>query len=253
MPRRHEPEPLKPATISKSEGRRRLVTLAERGEALLGERPLKEGAENIWSTACLETIEAAFGEASNHYTTFIGPIRIHFSDGDDTYDHYAEARDAEALKRRIGVLRSLIEQIDIEIGFEAPPPAQDFWSDLHASVTSVAKGRFEAKNYADAVEAAFKQVNATIKEHVKRRLGVELDGAALMQKAFSPTAPLITIGDLGTESGKNIQQGYMQLYTGAMIGIRNPKAHDNITIDALRAKHFLYFASLLAQRFDERF
>jgi uncharacterized protein (TIGR02391 family) len=85
-----------------------------------------------------------------------------------------------------------------------------------------------------------------------RRTSQELDGAALMHKALSPSAPLIVLGDLSTESGKNIQQGYMQIYAGAMIGIRNPKAHDNIVIDELRAKHFLYLASLLAYCFDER-
>jgi len=44
----------------------------------------------------------------------------------------------------------------------------------------------------------------------------------------------------------------MQIYAGAMIGIRNPKAHANITIDAKRAKHHLHLASLLAYCFDER-
>ena len=36
-----------------------------------------------------------------------------------------------------------------------------------------------------------------------------------------------------------------------MTGIRNPKAHSNITIDPLRAIHFLYLASLLMYRIDE--
>jgi uncharacterized protein (TIGR02391 family) len=215
---------------------------------------LKEGQEDIWSTACLETIEATFGEASNHYLTFVGPVHVRVSrGGSDRYDPYAETRDAAAIERRIQVLKTLIEQIDLEIGFEHPVVATDFWADLHPSVTRVARGRFGAKNYADAVEAALKEVNSLIKDHVKRRTGEELDGAPLMFKAFSPNAPLIALGDLTSESGRNIQQGYMQLYTGAMIGIRNPKAHENIVIDGLRAKHFLYLASLLAYRFDERF
>jgi uncharacterized protein (TIGR02391 family) len=73
-----------------------------------------------------------------------------------------------------------------------------------------------------------------------------------MNKAFSVNKPIVTLDDLSTDTGRNIQQGYMQIYAGAMIGIRNPKAHANITIDGLRAKHHLYLASLLAYRFEER-
>jgi len=39
---------------------------------------------------------------------------------------------------------------------------------------------------------------------------------------------------------------------GAMTGIRNPKAHENITIDSRRAIHFLFLASLLMFKIDEK-
>jgi uncharacterized protein (TIGR02391 family) len=57
--------------------------------------------------------------------------------------------------------------------------------------------------------------------------------------AFSPKDPLVVLDDLSTESGRNAQQGYMQLYAGSMTGVRNPKAHANVTIDDIRARHFL--------------
>ena len=91
-----------------------------------------------------------------------------------------------------------------------------------------------------------------VKEHVRRKTGEELDGASLMNRAFSPNAPLIVLDDLSTESGRNVQLGYMQIYAGSMTGIRNPKAHANVTIDDARARYFLFLASLLAYRFDER-
>jgi len=102
------------------------------------------------------------------------------------------------------------------------------------------------------VEAAFKEINTLIKEHVKRRKGEELDGAPLMNKAFSVNNPVVILDDLSTKPGRNVQQGYMQIFAGSMIGIRNPKAHANVTIDDMRARHSLYLASLLAHRFDER-
>jgi hypothetical protein len=44
----------------------------------------------------------------------------------------------------------------------------------------------------------------------------------------------------------------MGIFAGAMIGIRNPKAHDNIKITEKRARHFIYLASLLMHKIDER-
>jgi uncharacterized protein (TIGR02391 family) len=174
--------------------------------------------------------------------------------GDKSYDQYAEATDAERIRRRIGVLQTLIEQIDLEIGFETPPviTAPDFWDDIHPSITRVAKIRYEAGQFADCVEAAFKEINTLMKDHVRRKTGVELDGAPLMNKAFSVNSPVVVVDDLSTESGRNVQQGYMQLFAGSMIGIRNPKAHANVTIDDVQARHFLYLASLLARRFHDR-
>lgn len=252
MARHRDSPPLTAPTISKGEGRSRLSALRDRGKKLLENRPLREGQEDVWTTACLETIDATFGEGSNYYTTFIGPVRIRFSDGDDSYNRAAEQRDADAIARRCGILDTLIEQIDLEIGFASPLPSLDFWSDIHPTINRVAKPRFENGQFADAAEAALKEVNCAIKDHVKRKSGEELDGVALMQRAFSLKAPLVVLADLSTETGRNIQLGYMQIYSGAMTGIRNPKAHSNISIDDKRARHFIYLASLLAQVFDER-
>jgi uncharacterized protein (TIGR02391 family) len=243
----------KPPSISKSEGRRRLTTLLKQGEALLAQRPLKEGQEGVWSTACIGAIKATFGEDSPHIGTFFGQPRITISHGDDSYNVYAEQQDAERIKRRVGVLQSLIGQIDIEIGFEEPAtPQTPFWDDIHPSITRVAKERYEAGQFADCVEAALKQINCTVKEHVRKKTGEELDGAKLMLRAFSANNPLIHLDDLSTDSGRDTQQGYMQIYAGSMIGIRNPKAHANLVINDVRARHLLYLASLLAYRFDER-
>lgn len=127
-----------------------------------------------------------------------------------------------------------------------------FWDDIHIKIKSVAKSRFESTHYADAVESALKEVNSCVKDIVKRKTGKELDGAQLMHTAFSPSNSIIVLDDLSTESGKNIQQGYMEIFAGAMIGIRNPKAHDNINITENRAIHFLYLSSLLMHKIDER-
>ncbi len=126
------------------------------------------------------------------------------------------------------------------------------WDLFHPAITKVSKSRFESNHFADAVEAAFKEINKIIKNVVKSRTGDELDGAPLMYRAFSPNQPVIELDDPSTETGRNIQQGFMQLFAGAMVGIRNPKAHDNIIIDSSRAIHLLSLASLLMSKLDER-
>src|SRR5438552_5861350 len=183
MARRTAPDPPKPPSISKAEGHRRVTKLIERGVGLLNQRPLKEGHEDVWSTACIGTIVATFGEESSHINTFIGPIRYTFSDS-DSYDHFAENRDAERIQRRIGILQTLVEQIDLETGFETPSVtrALSFWDDIHPSITRVAKARYEAGQFADCVEAALKEINTLVKDHYRQRTGDDLDGAPLMNQ-----------------------------------------------------------------------
>lgn len=150
-------------------------------------------------------------------------------------------------------MKGLIERFDIyDDCIIESCSLSDFWKDIHPKILEITKSRFDSEHYADAVESALKEINSSIKNLVKRKTGKELDGADLMHTAFSPKTPIIVLGDLSTETGKNIQKGYMEIFAGAMIGIRNPKAHDNIKINAIRAKHFIYLASLLMYKFDER-
>lgn len=127
----------------------------------------------------------------------------------------------------------------------------NFWSMIHNSIINIAKKKFEDGHYADAVESAFKEVNNRVKETVKTKTGKELDGADLMNIAFSIKNPIICLDDLTSETGKSIQIGYMSIFAGAMTGIRNPKAHNNLKISVERATHFIFLASLLMYKLDE--
>ncbi len=112
------------------------------------------------------------------------------------------------------------------------------WAIMHPEVIDIAKRRFDSGHYADAVEATFKHINSKIKKIYKDVSGQELDGVPLMRKSLTPSSPTIILDDLETETGKNIQQGYMEIFVGSMSAIRNPKAHDNIDITEERCVHF---------------
>jgi len=122
---------------------------------------------------------------------------------------------------------------------------------FHPEVSRVSRELFDHGHFADAALAAMREVNSRVKRMVKEKLRAELDGADLMRQAFSPKKPAIVLGDLATESGRNMQLGYMEIFAGAMMGIRNPKAHENITISRDRGVHFLMLASLLMYKLDE--
>jgi uncharacterized protein (TIGR02391 family) len=130
--------------------------------------------------------------------------------------------------------------------------SEPFWAHLHPRIRSIAKSRYDAGHYADSVQAALKEVNNIVKAHYRQLTASEIDGANLMNMAFSPKNPKILLADISTETGQNIQQGYMQIFAGSMIGIRNPTAHENLQTEQIQAIHQLYLASLLLYVFDER-
>lgn len=137
------------------------------------------------------------------------------------------------------------------VSTETATGLSDFWPLIHPSVVGVARSRFESGHFADSVEAALKHFNGEVKRRVAGLVAEELDGARLMTRVFSVDKPVLELDDLSTESGRSVQQGYMQMFAGAMTGVRNPKAHANVSIDRQRAIHFLYLVSLFFWKSDE--
>ena len=128
---------------------------------------------------------------------------------------------------------------------------EPLWQYIHPRIYKVAKERFMNELYSDSVEAAFKEINCRIKHIVMKTKGIESDGADLMRKCFSENNPILVIADMDTENGRNIQKGYMDMFAGAMTGIRNPKAHTNQITTKADAVRELNFASLLMYKIDQ--
>ena len=62
---------------------------------------------------------------------------------------------------------------------------------------------------------------------VSKRSGrADKDGADLMRTVFSPKNPVLKLNKLQSKSEENQQQGYMHIFEGIMIGIRNPRVHE---------------------------
>jgi len=170
-------------------------------------------------------------------------------------DHECQNNFSAGLPKTASMLEGLIQRLE-EKKLDLPNASQltqscDFWDLVHPRIVGISRSRLESGHYADSVEAAFKEINDCVKKIVKKRIDDDLDGSTLMNRTFSVNNPVISLDDLSTENGRNIQVGFMQIFSGSMTGIRNPKAHSNITIDDKRAKHFIVLASLLMHKLDD--
>lgn len=180
----------------------------------------------------------------------INPFDIIF---DPPYDMDISSHLSDVIEQAIGVIEA---DPDFSKKLEAKPKKDDrdydIWVLIHPQIAEVSKKRMNDGYYADAVEAACKVVNSRVRDIVIDQTGEEQDGAALMRKAFSPANPIIRIADVDHRSGRDTQQGYMDIFAGVMTGIRNPKAHDNESITKEDALRKLIMISLLMFKVDSR-
>lgn len=119
--------------------------------------------------------------------------------------------------------------------------------DLHKEVSRACSKLYLDGHYAGAVEAAVKAVNGL----VRFRSGLELDGSTLMERAFAPSNPILKFNALADQSDRDEQRGFMMMFSGAVAGLRNPRAHGFIKDDPERALEYIAFVSLLAKLLDE--
>lgn len=125
-----------------------------------------------------------------------------------------------------------------------------FWTEVHPEIIKSSRELFENSHYPEAVEAAFLEIAIRVKTIVRDKTGDDIDGTAAMQKAFSEKSPIIVLGDISTQTGRDIQRGYMELFAGSVRCIRNPRVHERVVVDRTDAIRKLHLASLLMSAID---
>jgi len=120
--------------------------------------------------------------------------------------------------------------------------------ELHPAIAKAASGLYKDGHYASAVEDAVKALNAL----VRLNSGVDdKDGTQLMETVFSAKNPVLSINGLSDQSDIDEQRGFMNMFSGAVSGLRNPRAHKIIKDDPEMALEFIAFVSLLAKFADK--
>jgi uncharacterized protein (TIGR02391 family) len=119
--------------------------------------------------------------------------------------------------------------------------------DLHPEIARAASDLYRNGHHANAIEDAVKALNNL----VRLRSGLDLDGAKLMETAFGSKNPKLRFNDLSDQTDQDEQKGFMMMFSGAVAGLRNPRAHRLIQDDPERALEFIAYVSLLAKLLDE--
>lgn len=134
------------------------------------------------------------------------------------------------------------------------------WNELHIRVRELAEERYNQGFYADAIFNCIREINIIIKDEVFRLTGNEYDGVNLMRQAFgfsyqngnlNRNAQILFVENLSSESRRNIQEGYMNIFVGAMSAVRNPKAHENMNPNEEKTRHLIQFCSLLFYKLED--
>ena len=145
-----------------------------------------------------------------------------------------------------GALMELLQLIKAETS------KNNVWCFIHPRIVETSKTLFENGHFANASQDAFVEINSRLKK-IHRILvpnDTARDGQDLANYLFTAKNPLLQICDITDQTGKDTQQGLQFLFSGAIAAFRNPKAHENIKIDAEEAMRRLMFASLLMCKID---
>lgn len=94
-------------------------------------------------------------------------------------------------------------------------------------MVDVCRDLFASGHFSLAIQESCK----ALEKYVQDLSGSVETGSVLMDKIFSPKSPALTWTERKTRSELDEQLGYHRLYSGTMLGIRNPCTHEFNWVD----------------------
>jgi uncharacterized protein (TIGR02391 family) len=134
---------------------------------------------------------------------------------------------AEGLPKTVTMLEGLIRRLDEKredlAGDKTARVRASFAGlDLHPRIAAVSADLYRGGHYRNAVLDASVALVNFVKEKSRRH---DLDGSPLMTTVFSRNKPVLAFNDLKDKSEEDEQEGMMHLFMGAVLALRNPRAH----------------------------
>jgi len=145
-----------------------------------------------------------------------------------------------------------LHRVKVEWGVGAapakvPPVRRLTLENLHPRVQAAAGSLFADGHYESSVNEAFKSLEVRVRELTM----LDKSGAALMGDALGTATPALDVASHQGRSGEDEREGFLHIFRGSMIGIRNPGSHELFKQgDPQQALEYLGFASLLHRRLD---
>lgn len=119
---------------------------------------------------------------------------------------------------------------------------------IHKRIFAVCSDLFKDGHFSSAVFEASKSLINYVKEKSNR---YDLDGTGLVRTVFSKKDPILCFNGLIDQTDLDEQEGIMHLFEGVVMGIRNPRGHDNIMDNPDRAMDYIILISLLTYRIED--
>lgn len=235
----------------------RIAKLNKRLEELhtLMSREIPWDDQEVKSTSgnIVRTIKEVFGENSDEYKENWGfsliPILSPYEDLEEYQKGYHEN-----LSKADILLKKLREWLEEKKEFLELDPTEKIQAtfdslDLHPRIASTCERLFYGNHYREAVlNASIALINMVKEKSNEHHISSE---TSLMEKVFSAKNPILSFNELKNKSDQDEQEGFMYLFKGATLGIRNPRSHALNPDDQQEALEFITFLSLLAKLVDK--
>lgn len=112
-------------------------------------------------------------------------------------------------------------------------------------IVGVSRDLFASGHYSLAVQEACK----ALEKYLQEKTSNNASGSSLMDQIFSPNRPSLFWTDRSTASERDEQVGYHRIYSGVMMGIRNPTTHEfNWVDDAEKALEIICLVQHLLRK-----
>ncbi len=162
--------------------------------------------------------------------------------------HFSEAV-PQAEEMLNGLIRRLNEKLVELVSRPEPQPRVAFENlKLHPAIATACSDTYKNGHYRESVLNASRALVDYVKRISRQNA---LDGSALMSSVFSANKPWLAFNDLTNKTERDEQEGFMHLFMGAVLALRNPRAHALFDDSPEMALDYIAFLSMLAKRLDD--
>jgi uncharacterized protein (TIGR02391 family) len=211
--------------------------------------PRVDAAAQNFSDAVL----GIYGPNSPEYRRFqyhrIGHGSMHVGMDDDEL----QERFAEGVTHTIGALKNLITRLEerrADFGADSVSRVRAAFDGLalHPRIAAVCVDLYRDGHYRNAVLDASVALVNLVKERSRRH---DLDGARLMSAMYSRNNPILAFNGRADQTDEDEQEGMMHLFMGAVLALRNPRAHALLDDSPELALEYVALISLLGKRVEQ--